>query len=189
MEISYVGKFPILTSERLSQESVFTSEKLQFSIESIKSIFSINQFDGKDKIFNILFRNVSGFAPPSISTFNIKDKNLALWVRSNSYFIISDKIKFKDLILSFENNASITDQTGGWIIFNIEGEACRSLLEKLLTVDLDSFDKGSVIRTSIASINCFVLCKSKFDEYNIVCPISYYETMKLRLTHLIVLLQ
>ena len=133
-----MGKFPILTSERLSQESVFTSEKLQFSIESIKSIFSINQFDGKDKIFNILFRNVSGFAPPSISTFNIKDKNLALWVRSNSYFIISDKIKFKDLILSFENNASITDQTGGWIIFNIEGEACRSLLEKLLTVDIDA---------------------------------------------------
>ena len=184
-----MDKFPILTSERLNQESVFISEKLQFSIESIKSIFSINQFDGKDKIFNILFRNVFGFDPPSISTFNIKHNDLALWVRSNSYFIITDKIKFKDLILSFENNASITDQTGGWIIFNIEGEACRSLLERLLTVDLDSFDKGSVIRTSIASINCFIICKSKFDEYNIVCPISYYETMKLRLTHLIVLLQ
>ena len=49
MEINYVDKFPILTSDRLSKESVFTSETLNFSTQTIKSIFSINQFDLKDK--------------------------------------------------------------------------------------------------------------------------------------------
>ena len=189
MEINYVDKFPILTSDRLSKESVFTSETLNFSIQTIKSIFSINQFDLKDKKFDVLFRNVFGFAPPSIATFNIKDNHLALWARSNSYFIISDEMKFNDLYSAFEGKASFTDQTGGWVIFNIEGQACRSVFEKLLTADLDIFDKGKVIRTSINSINCFILCKSKFDKYNIVCPISYYETLKLRLMHLISLLQ
>jgi sarcosine oxidase gamma subunit len=188
MEINYVDKFPILTFDRLSKESVFTSETLDFSIQTIKSIFSINQFDLKDKKFNVLFRNVFGFAPPSIATFNIKDNDLALWA-SNSYFIISDEIKFNDLYSAFEGKASFTDQTGGWVIFNIEGQACRSVFEKLLTADLDIFDKGKVIRTSITGINCFILCKSKFDKYNIVCPISYYETLKLRLMHLISLLQ
>ena len=38
MEINYVDKFPILTSDRLSKESVFTSETLDFSIQTIKSI-------------------------------------------------------------------------------------------------------------------------------------------------------
>ena len=183
-----MDKFPILTSERLSHENIVASEKIQISLQSIKSIFSINKFNGKDKKFNAFFKNAFGFGSPAISTFNIKDNQLALWVRSDSYFFISDEIKFKDLVSAFENNASITDQTGGWVIFNIEGKSCRPLFEKLLTVDLDGFDKGKVIRTSIASINCFVLCKSKFDEYNIVCPISFYESMKSRLESLIKLI-
>ena len=185
MEINYVDKFPILTSDRLSKESVFTSETLNFSTQTIKSIFSINQFDLKDKKFNVLFRNVFGFAPPSIATFNIKDNDLALWARSNSYFIISDEMKFNDLYSAFEGKASFTDQTGGWVIFNIEGQACRSVFEKLLTADLDIFDKGKVIRTSITSINCFILCKSKFDKYDILCPISFYQSMRSRLENLI----
>ena len=94
----------------------------------------------------------------------------------------------KDLVSPFESSASITDQTGGWVIFNIKGQACRFLFEKLLTVDLEDFDEGKVIRTSIAGINCFILCKSKFDQYNVLCPISFYESMKSRLESLIKLI-
>ena len=183
-----MDKFSLLTSERLSNKNIVVSKKLQFSLQSIKSIFSVNKFNGKDKKFNVLFRNVFGFAPPSIATFNIKDNHLALWARSNSYFIISDEIKLKDLVTAFESSASITDQTGGWIIFNIEGKACRSLFEKLLTIDLENFDEGKVIRTSIAGINCFILCKSKFDQYDVLCSISFYESMKSRLESLIKLI-
>jgi heterotetrameric sarcosine oxidase gamma subunit len=188
MEINYVDKFSLLTSERLSNKNIVVSKKLQFSLQSIKSIFSINKYNGKDKKFNSLFKNIFGFVTPSISKFNINDNQLALWVRSNSYFLISDEIKFKDLASPFEGIASITDQTGGWVILNIEGQACRSLFEKLLTVDLEGFEKGKVIRTSIAGINCFILCKSKFDQYNILCPISFYESMKSRLESLIKLI-
>ena len=188
MEINYVDKFSLLTTERLSHENIFASEELQFSLRSIQSIFSINKFNGKDKNFNAIFKNICGFCPPSISMFNINDNQLALWVRSDSYFIISDEIKLKDLVSAFESSASITDQTGGWVIFNIKGQACRFLFEKLLTVDLEDFDEGKVIRTSIAGINCFILCKSKFDQYNILCPISFYESMKSRLESLIKLI-
>ena len=189
MEINYVDKFSLLTTERLSHENIFASEELQFSLRSIKSIFSVNKFNGKDKKFNTVFKNFFSFVSPSISTFNINNNNqLVFWVRSNSYFIISDEIKLKDLVSAFESSASITDQTGGWIIFNIEGKACRSLFEKLLTIDLEDFDEGKVIRTSIAGINCFILCKSKFDQYNVLCPISFYESMKSRLESLIKLI-
>ena len=188
MEINYVDKFSLLTSERLIHENIIASEELQFSLQSIKSIFSVNKFNEKDKNFNGIFKNVFGFGSPSISTFNNNNNQLAFWVRSNSYFIISDEIKLKDLFSAFESSASITDQTGGWIIFNIEGKACRFLFEKLLTVDLEDFVEGKVIRTSIAGINCFILCKSKFDQYNVLCPISFYESMKSRLESLIKLI-
>ncbi|MGY9060421.1 MAG: hypothetical protein ACKVHI_11630, partial [Candidatus Puniceispirillales bacterium] len=66
-----------------------------------------------------------------------------------------------------------------------DGSACLSLFEKLLTINLEDFDQGKVIRTNIVNINCFVLCKSKFDKYDILCPISFYQSMRSRLENLI----
>ena len=133
-----MDKFSLVTSERLRHENIIASEELHLSSQSIKSIFSVNKFNGKDKKFNTVFKNFFSFVSPSISTFNINNNNqLVFWVRSNSYFIISDEIKLKDLVSAFESSASITDQTGGWIIFNIEGKACRSLFEKLLKTVLN----------------------------------------------------
>ena len=80
-----MDKFSLLTSERLSHKNIVASEKLQISLQSIQSISSINKFNGKDKKFNAIFKNAFGFDSPSISTFNINDNQLALWVRSNSF--------------------------------------------------------------------------------------------------------
>ena len=112
--------------------------------------------------------------------------------RNNCYFVLSDtkstEIQYKNLLSIFENTASITDQTGGWLVLNLEGDDCRFLLEKLITIDLDNLDNHHVIRTSIVSINCFIVCETKFQRYNLICPTSYFATIKSRLTKLITLL-
>ncbi|MDB9916079.1 hypothetical protein OAD30_04570, partial [Alphaproteobacteria bacterium] len=94
-------------------------------------------------------------------------------------------IQSDELTYNFQSKASITNQTGGWMILNIEGKTCLSLFEKLLTVNLEDFHQGKVIRTIIVNINCFVLCRSKFNKYCILCPISFYQSMRVRLEKLI----
>ncbi|MAK05725.1 MAG: hypothetical protein CMM64_01120, partial [Rhodospirillaceae bacterium] len=56
---------------------------------------------------------------------------------------------------------------------------------KLLTIDLIAFGSNQVLRTSINKINCFVLCHDQFENYTIICPISFMESMKNRLLNLI----
>ena len=183
-----MGKLSILKSNRPVAEIIIAQDKLRFSIESNRNIFSINQIKKIDKGLNNDFKKLFSFSCPEVSKFNFNQDSIALWVRSNGYFVISKNIQFDEILSNFQDKASLTDQTGGWIQFTLDGSACLSLFEKLLTINLEDFDQGKVIRTNIVNINCFILCKSKFDKYTILCPISYYETMKSRLVNLINLL-
>ena len=180
-----MGKLSILKSNRPVAEIIITQDKLRFSIESNRNIFSINQIKEIDKGLNNDFKKLFGVSCPEVSKFNLNQDFIALWVRSNSYFVIGKNIQSDEITYNFQSKASITNQTGGWMILNIEGKACLSLFEKLLTVNLEDFDQGKVIRTIIVNINCFVLCRSKFDKYCILCPISFYQSMRVRLEKLI----
>ena len=180
-----MGKLSILKSNRPVAEIIIAKDKLRFSIESNRNIFSINQIKKIDKGLNNDFKKLFSFSCPEVSKFNFNQDSIALWVRSNSYFVISKNIQFDEILSNFQDKASLTDQTGGWIQFTLDGSACLSLFEKLLTINLDDFDQGKVIRTIIVNINCFVLCRSKFNKYCILCPISFYQSMRVRLEKLI----
>ena len=103
-----MDKLPGLKSNWLNYEILITSHKLQLARESIKNIFSISKFKGRDKEFNSLFKNIFGFSSPNISNVNYTDKYTVLWVRNNCYFVLSDtkstEIQYKNLLSIFENN-------------------------------------------------------------------------------------
>ena len=167
---------------------------LVFIIIIISIYFVIPKFfNYTPKLIQENLKKNSNINIKNISNVNYTDKYTVLWVRNNCCFVLSDtkskEIQYKNLLSIFENTASITDQTGGWLVLNLEGDDCRFLLEKLITIDLDNFDNHHVIRTSIASINCFIVCETKFQRYNLICPTSYFATIKSRLIKLITLLQ
>ena len=109
--------------------------------------------------------------------------SIAIWLRANSYFVVTKK-KYDDVMNTCHNLASITDQTGGWITLNLEGKLTKSLLKKLLTLDLELLKNENAVRVSINKINCLVLCNKQFENYTIFCPVSFFETMKKRLVNL-----
>ena len=167
-----------------SSENIVVKKDLKLKLDNTKKIFSLSHNFGQSKKFNSTFKNYFSYAPPSISNFQENNKALVFWTRNNCYFILGD-VEAKSIISSFNSIASITDQTGGWVCFNLSGQHSKSLFEKLVVFDIDSFKEGEVTRTSINKINCFVLCNEKFLKYTIVCPISFMESMKVRLVNLI----
>ncbi len=183
MEIDYVNNKQLLESINFKSENIFFKNDLQITIDNSKNIFSLNQYREEPKKFKTLFKNYFLFEPPKISESHFNNKYISFWVRTNSFFIIGD-VNSKDLNSAFSSTASITDQTGGWISIQIKGKTSKSIFEKLMSINLEEFIKGKVIRASINKINCFVLCESQFYKYIIICPISYYENMKSRLVSL-----
>ena len=184
MEIGYVNKRALIKPNIFSSELLIVTDNIKLTFDNSKNIFSLNKANVSSKTFNLSFKDYFGFFPPDISKFNSSENSIVLWSRKNSYFVLSN-MTMNELTSAFEILGSVTDQTGGWLIFKIDGKGSLSLFEKLLSINLDNFSDGSCVRTSINKINCFVLCKKKFQEYDIICPISFSESMKSRLTELI----
>ena len=180
MEIDYVNKNQLLKPIIFKSENIISKNDLQITLDNTRNIVSLNQNREDPKKFKTLFKKYFLFEPPKISELHINKKYIVFWVRTNSFFIIGE-FNLKDLKSVFSSTAFMTDQTGGWISIQIEGKASKKIFEKLITLNLDQFIKGKVIRTSINKVNCFVLCENQFYKYTIICPISYHENLQKRL--------
>ena len=160
------------------------NDKLKLTLDNSRNIFSLNENKDKTNKFNRIFKKFFGFTVPEIAKFKLNDNSIALWSRTKSYIILTD-FNLDDLTSTFDGLASITDQTGGWLSFKISGKGSIYLFEKLITINLENFNEGNVIRTSISKINCFVFCRKKDETYYIICPVSFSNAMKSRLIQLI----
>ena len=174
----------MLLPTKFSSTNLIARNNLILKLVNINAIFSLTENINEKNKFNQNFKVFFSLDIPDIGKFTFNNKFMAIWLRTNSYFVLGEE-NFDNIISSFESVASITDQTGGWVKLNIDGEKVKFLLEKLLTIDLKVFYEGSALRTSINKINCIVLCNKQFKNYTILCPVSFFESMKIRLTNLV----
>ena len=178
-----MNKNLLLKPDLYRSEVLTDNENLKLTLDSSRNIFSLNENKDETNKFNRVFKKFFGLSVPEIAKFQLNNNSIVLWSRTKSYIVLSD-FNLDDLTSTFDDLASITDQTGGWLTFKTRGKGCIHLFEKLITINLENFNEGNVIRTSINKINCFLLCKNKYNTYYIICPISYYKSMTERLTNL-----
>ena len=174
----------LLKPNLYGSEVLMVNDKLKLTLDNSRNIFSLNENKDETNKFNRIFKKFFGFTVPEIAKFKLNDNSIALWSRTKSYIILTD-FNLDDLTSTFDGLASITDQTGGWLSFKISGKGSIYLFEKLITINLENFNEGNVIRTSISKINCFVFCRKKDETYYIICPVSFSNAMRSRLTQLI----
>ena len=174
----------LLKPNLYKSEVLMVNDKLKLTLDNSRNIFSLNENKDETNKFNLIFKKFFGFTVPEIAKFKLNDNSIALWSRTKSYIILTD-FNLDDLTSTFDGLASITDQTGGWLSFKISGKGSIYLFEKLITINLENFNEGNVIRTSISKINCFVFCRKKDETYYIICPVSFSNAMRSRLIQLI----
>ena len=184
MEKDYVLKQKKLLPNIISSEILIEKQNLRLRQSQTDNIFSITKYENKREQFNQNFKNIFALDLPEVGTFTLNKNSKAIWLRVNSYFVFTKK-SYNDVINAFHDVASVTDQTGGWSALNLEGKLSISMLEKLLTLDLDLFTKEKAVRASINKINCLILCNKQSEVYTIYCPSSFLVSMKTRLTDLV----
>lgn len=184
MEINYVLKQKKLLPNIISSEILIEKQNLRLRLSQTDNIFSITEYENKREQFKQNFKNFFALDIPEVGKFTLNKNSKAVWLRVNSYFVVT-KESYNDAINAFHDVASVTDQTGGWNALTLEGNLSISMLEKLLTLDLDLFAKEKAVRASINKINCIILCKKQSEIYTIYCPSSFLESMKTRLIDLV----
>ena len=167
-----------------NSQNLVEQKEIKLSLDNSNNLYSIDYNLNEIKKIKSTFKSFFSLSSPNISSFEKNEKALVFWVRSHSYFVLG-KIDKKRISENFENISSITDQTGGWVCFNLSGIKTELLINKILNIDLIAFGSNQVLRTSVNNINSFVLCHDQFKNYTIICPVSFMESMKTRLLNLI----
>jgi len=66
--------------------------------------------------------------------------------------------------------ASVTEQTGAWVCFDITGAAMHEMCERLCAVPIRRMTTGDTQRTVIHQLGCFVLRRTAQDHIRIFGP-------------------
>lgn len=67
---------------------------------------------------------------------------------------------------------SVVEQTDGWCRFDMEGNRCFDVLERLCNANIRTGKAGEATRTSMEHLGVFLLCHEPGQHYSIVGPRS-----------------
>lgn len=84
---------------------------------------------------------------------------------SESYELLADVI-----LAGLVGIASVTEQTGAWVQFDLSGDVVCDVLERLCALPVRNMAPGMANRTRIEHLGCFVICKT--DGFSILGPRS-----------------
>ena len=78
---------------------------------------------------------------------------------------------------TLKDNGSVTEQNDGWARFDLKGDNCVAVLERLSAADSASMQAGATTRTTIEHLGCFLLCRKAATHFSVICPRSGAASM------------
>ncbi len=114
-------------------------------------------------------------APCPVAGYATGPERSAFWSGPDQWFVMQDGAEALASRIKAElgDAASVTDQSGGWVLFDLTGETLAPVLERLCNIDLNTLSAGKAQRTVIEHIGCFVLCETPQRSYRLLCGQSY----------------
>lgn len=116
-------------------------------------------------------------APCPVAGYVTGEAFNAFWTGPEQWFVMADheqhELPATDLKGELGPKASVTDQSDGWVVFDLQGPALTPILEKLANIDLAAFTTGRAQRTVIEHVSCFVLCDAPGQSYRLLCGRSF----------------
>lgn len=137
------------------------------------SIASVSSRAGQGDISSALTKGDS----VGVSQFVHTDDRCVFWTGPDQWFVMGDHATEENLAQSLSADlgsaSTITKQNDGWVVFDLTGDNLNNVLERLCLINLAAFSAGSVQRTVIEHIGCYVLCLDKNTTYRLLCGRSY----------------
>lgn len=122
---------------------------------------------------------------PDIQNTSQSADYTAFWTGPDQWFVEAPIATHEDIATLLKNglkdSASVTEQTGGWVRFDVSGASSIAMFERLTMLDLAALPVGTASRTSIEHMGSFVL-KRGADSFTVLAPRSYAGSMVHALT-------
>ncbi len=140
------------------------------------SFASIAQRDGKSRPFAAAAKRAFNLKLPGPGQSASNGDYTLFWSSPEQWFVEAPMATHEDIAsilkAEFEESASITEQSGGWCRFDLEGDASVSTLERLCAVDTAMMTDQAATRSVIEHIGVFIVCRSAGQYFSIYGPRS-----------------
>lgn len=86
----------------------------------------------------------------------------AFWTGPDQWMVTAPFADHEDIAAMVKavvgDAASVSEQTDGWVRFEIAGERTRAMFELLCNVDIHRMERGQATRTQIEHLGSFLIC-------------------------------
>lgn len=104
----------------------------------------------------------------------LHDPEAGFWMGPDQWMIGAPKYTHElladDLKQRFGDAASITEQSGAWVCFDMTGPGMPDVCERLCGVPIRKMQAGDAQRTVIHQLGCFVIRRADADHLRILGP-------------------
>jgi sarcosine oxidase subunit gamma len=152
-----------ITAFGLAEPTVFVTQSCQLKERPDIALASVAARLGVEKACQSVITDLLGTDAPEPAAWLASDIYSAFWMGLYQWMFSADFSDVEDIAArlktSFGETASITEQTDGWVAFDLTGEV-EAVLELVCNVDMRTRSAGYASRVSIHHTGCFLLIEA-----------------------------
>ncbi len=120
-------------------------------------------------------------AVPGPGRAQLSDPEAGFWMGPDQWMIGAPRESHELLADQLKDRlgdaASVTEQTGAWVCFDVTGPAMPDLSERLCAIPIRQMQAGDARRTVIHQLGCFVIRRKANDHIRILGPRASAATL------------
>lgn len=128
---------------------------------------------GQEKACRAALKSLLG-AVPRPGKAQLRDPEAGFWMGPDQWMIGAPRdtheMLAETLKTRFGDCASITEQSGAWVCFDVIGKGMHDVCERLCAVPIRRMKSGDAQRTVIHQMGCFVIRRADQDHIRILGP-------------------
>ncbi len=120
-------------------------------------------------------RGFLGMALPEVGRCAAAGAFGAFWIGPGQWMIEAPHAGREDLAAALKSavrdSGSVTEQTDGWVRFELTGPRCPDVLERLCNADVRAMATQAATRARVEHLGCFVIRRAA-DRFSVIGPRS-----------------
>ncbi len=113
-------------------------------------------------------------AVPGPGKVQLNDPEAGFWMGPDQWMIgapmATHELLADQLKAQMGDSASVTEQSGGWVVFDVVGDAVEDFSERLCALPIRQMASGDAQRTTIHHLGCFVIRRADDNHLRILGP-------------------
>ncbi|AUH63039.1 sarcosine oxidase subunit gamma [Paracoccus zhejiangensis] len=142
-----------------------------------RALASVTCRRGQEAAFVDAATGLFGFAPPAPGRWAERGDWSLIWTGPDQWFAEAPFESHEEIARiikdGFGASASVTEQTDGWVRFDIEGATVIELLERLCPLPTRRMETGAATRSLVEHMGCLVICRSAGARFSLIAPRSF----------------